>query len=140
MKTPTVFQMLELHQRIIERSGGTSGVTSKPIASEKDDMRPEYDFRGAVRGKHYKALHKRYTVQIHKADGSTVVKHYIVADGTVMLQPDVREYFPDAEAVNQALRSLITLMRQVPGKRIAPKKRRSSQRQGSTRSQSRAKA
>ena len=80
-------------------------VPSKSGTSQNEEMRPEYDFRGAVRGKHYKDLQKGYTVQIHKADGSSIVKHYIVAEGTVMLQPDVREYFPDADAVNQALRS-----------------------------------
>jgi chemotaxis receptor (MCP) glutamine deamidase CheD len=37
-------------------------------------------------------------------------------EGTVMLQPDVREYFPDSEAVNTALRSLITLMAHMPSK------------------------
>jgi hypothetical protein len=113
---------------------------SKPKTSDKDEMRPEYDFRGAIRGKHYKALDKGYTVEIHEADGSTVVKHYIVAEGAVMLQPDVREYFPDAEAVNQALRSLISLARKVPGKRKAVKKGRHSQRPGSTRSHPIAKA
>jgi hypothetical protein len=80
-------------------------------------MRPEYDFRGAVRGKHYKPLHKGYTVHIHKADGTTVVKHFKLEDGTVMLEPDVRAYFPDSEAVNTALRSLIALMAQMPSKK-----------------------
>ena len=32
------------------------------------DLRPEYDFSGAVRGKHYHPLHKGYTITIHKAD------------------------------------------------------------------------
>jgi hypothetical protein len=51
-------------------------------------MRPEYDFRGAVRGKYYKPLHKGYSVQIHKENGTTVVEHYKLIDGAVMLQPD----------------------------------------------------
>ncbi len=71
-------------------------VTSKSRPIRVDDVRSEYDFTGAVRGKHYKPLHKGYTVQIHKSDGSTVVEHYRLAEGTVMLQPDVREYFPDS--------------------------------------------
>ncbi len=33
-----------------------------------------------------------------------------------MLEPDVREYFPDSDAVNKALRGLIRLL---PGKRAA---------------------
>jgi len=81
-----------------------------------DEMRPEYDFRGAVRGKFYKPLHKGYTVQIHKANGTTIVKHLKLEEGAVMLQPDVRKYFPDSETVNAALRSLITLMTQMPDK------------------------
>ena len=84
--------------------------------SEVDEMRPEYDFRGAVRGKHYKSLHKGYTVRVHKLDGTTVVKHFELKDGAVMLEPDVRQYFPDSESVNAALRSLIDLVANVPDK------------------------
>lgn len=45
-----------------------------------------------------------------KKDGSCVVQHFKLEDGAVMLAPDVREYFPDADAVNQALRALIGLI------------------------------
>jgi hypothetical protein len=86
----------------------------KLAQAENNDMRPEYDFRGAERGKHYKSLHEGYTVYIHQPDGSTVVEHYKLEEGAVMLQPDVREYFPDSDAVNAALRSLIALMSQMP--------------------------
>ena len=86
----------------------------KSAQAENDEMRPEYDFRGAERGKHYKPLHEGYTVQIHQPDGTTVVEHYRLEEGAVMLQPDVREYFPDSDAVNTALRSLIALMSQMP--------------------------
>lgn len=37
-------------------------------------MRAEYDFRGGVRGKYYRATQAGYTITIHKADGSTIVK------------------------------------------------------------------
>ena len=72
-------------------------------------MLPEYDFTGGVRGKHYRAMQAGYTVTIHKADGTKVVKHYKPARGTVVLAPDVRKYFPDSEIVNRTLRSLIAL-------------------------------
>jgi len=75
-------------------------------------MLPEYEFRGGVRGKHYKAYRRGHTVKIHKADGTTIVQYFTVEDGAVMLEPDAREYFPDSEAVNNALRSLITLIPQ----------------------------
>jgi len=39
-----------------------------------DDLRAEYDFTGGVRGKYYEAMQAGYTITIHKADGSTVVK------------------------------------------------------------------
>ncbi|MGH7596048.1 MAG: hypothetical protein ACREOI_06825 [bacterium] len=94
---------------------------SKSAKIQDDDMRPEYDFSGAMRGKFYKPLHKGYSVTIHKEDGSTVVEHYKLIDGAIMLQPDVRAYFPDSDAVNKALRSLINLMSQLPAK--APKKK-----------------
>ena len=54
-----------------------------------DDMRPEYDFSGGVRGKFYKEYKK----------GTNVV----------LLDPDVAEVFPDSRAVNQALRVLAQL-------------------------------
>lgn len=78
-----------------------------------DDLRPEYDFKslkGGVRGKYYKAYRAGHSVKIHKSDGTIVIKHYKLEDGAVMLDRDVQEYFPDAAAVNNALRCLIPLM------------------------------
>jgi hypothetical protein len=88
--------------------------TSKAQKPASDEMRPEYDFRGGVRGKHYQAYRRGHTVTIHKTDGSKVVQHFTLEDGAVMLEPDVRAYFPDAEAVNSALRCLIPLLPQKP--------------------------
>ena len=84
-------------------------VTRRNSNSNDTDMLPEYDFSGGVRGKHYRALQAGYTVTIHKADGTKVVKHYKPARGTVMLAPDVRKHFPNSESVNRTLRSLIAL-------------------------------
>ncbi len=100
--------------------------TSKTRVVKDQDMRAEYDFTGATRGRHYRPLDDGYTVSITKSDGTTVVEHYTLAEGTVLLQPDVREYFPDSESVNTALRSLIELMASLPApreRRPAPKKR-----------------
>ncbi len=80
--------------------------------TENDDMLPEYDFRGGVRGKHYKAYREGHTVKIHKMDGRTEVHYFTLEEGAVMLEPDVRAYFPDSEAVNNALRTLISLVPQ----------------------------
>ena len=52
-----------------------------------DEMRPEYDFSGGVRGKYF----ARY-----KANSNVVV-----------LDPDVSLAFPNAAAVNEALRVLV---------------------------------
>ena len=82
--------------------------------TENDDMLPEYDFSKAERGKHYRPLHKGYTVHVHMKDGTTVVNHYKLEKGTVLLEPDVRAYFPDSESVNAALRSLIHLIAEMP--------------------------
>src|SRR5437879_8848016 len=88
--------------------------TSKARQQADDEMRPEYDFRGGVRGKHYQAYRRGHTVTIHKTDGSTIVQHFTLEDGAVMLEPDVRAYFPDSESVNSALRCLIPLLPQKP--------------------------
>ena len=58
--------------------------------SEENGMRKEYDFSQGVRGKYAKSYHQ----------GSNVV----------VLAPDVAERFPNAESVNQALRSLVDVM------------------------------
>ncbi|NUO82411.1 hypothetical protein HUU05_20240 [candidate division KSB1 bacterium] len=81
----------------------------KPSKMEDDDLRAEYDFRGGVRGRHYRPLEKGYVIYIHQPDGTTVVKHMKLEKGMVRLHPDVHKYFPDSEAVNSALRSLIAL-------------------------------
>jgi hypothetical protein len=61
-------------------------------SSETDEMRPEYDFRGGVRGKYA----ERY------AHGTNIV----------LLDPDVAEVFPDSESVNRALRALAGIIRE----------------------------
>jgi len=68
-----------------------------------DDMRPEYDLRGAVRGKYY--------------------KQYMEGTNLVLLDPDVAAVFRDSDSVNQALRVLIKSAGQID--RVAgPKDRR----------------
>ena len=95
----------------------------KTNKKKKDgEMRAEYDFSKAKRGKFYRPLDKGYTVHMTKKDGTTEVKHYTLAEGTVLLAPDVLEYFPDSEAVNEALRSLIQLMDKMPAKKYKQKK------------------
>lgn len=91
-------------------------VTSKRQPQGESDMLPEYDFTSGVRGKHYKEYRRGHTVKIHKTDGTITVQHFELEEGSVILEPDVREYFPDSEAVNKALRSLIAL---IPRKRKA---------------------
>lgn len=68
-----------------------------PLESDKDTMRPEYDFSKAVRG----VTAARY------AEGTNVV----------LLDPDVAELFPDSRAANEALRTIARLMRPSPRKR-----------------------
>ncbi len=84
---------------------------SKPNSPTKatEEMRPEYDFRGGVRGKHAKAMQAGYTITIHQDDSTTTVQTVEPRQGTVILEPDVLAYFPDSAAVNHALRTLITL-------------------------------
>ena len=69
------------------------------------EMRDEYDFSGAVRGKHYRAYRTGHTVRIHKADGETEIHHFSLEDGAVMLDPDVKSHSRTSQAVNKALRA-----------------------------------
>jgi hypothetical protein len=84
-----------------------------------EDMREEYDFsamKGGVRGKYYEPYRAGHKVVIHKEDGADSVQYFKLEDGAVMLEPDVRKYFPTSDAVNKALRSLIEI---VPAKKRA---------------------
>lgn len=83
------------------------------MQTDSDDMREEYDFSTmkGERGKYYQAYRKGHTVLIHKENGDVEVHYFTLEDGAVLLEPDVRRYFPDSEAVNRALRGLIASSR-----------------------------
>ena len=72
--------------------------------SERDTMRPEYDFSKGVRG----VTAARY------AEGTNVV----------VIDPQVLDVFPNGQAVNQALRALAPVLREQ--RRVAEKERRSA--------------
>jgi hypothetical protein len=61
------------------------------VDSERDTMRPEYDFSGAVRG--------------------ATAARYAAGTNVVVIAPDVRDVFPDGESVNEALRALAPVIR-----------------------------
>jgi hypothetical protein len=78
-----------------------------------EDMRTEYDFstmKGGVRGKYYETYRKGHKVVVHREDGTESVQYFKLEDGAVMLEPEVRKYFPDSSAVNKALKSLIEIL------------------------------
>lgn len=85
----------------------------------RDDMLPEYNFAGkkGVRGKYYRAYRRGHTVRVLKADGTVQTQCFMLQDGAVMLDPDVRAYFPNSESVNNALRTLISLVPEKPARR-----------------------
>lgn len=66
--------------------------------TEQDEMRPEYDFSNAVRGKFYREA----------------VEHMNV----VLLDTDIAKAFPDSESVNRALRLLIEVARKEAGAKV----------------------
>ncbi len=77
------------------------------------DIREEYDFsklKGGERGKYFKDYRAGHSVKIRKKEGNLVVKNYKLEEGAVMLDPDVRPFFPDSESVNKTLRKLIELI------------------------------
>ncbi len=88
---------------------------SRAARRKSDEMCAEYDFSRGTRGKHCRAMQSGYTITVHKADGTTVVKDVMPKRNAVLLEPDVQAHFPDSKSVNKALRCLIPLL---------PKKRR----------------
>jgi len=73
----------------------TSGSVKKPAV-------PDYDFSSGVRGKY----------AVRYAEGTNVV----------VLSPDVAEIFPDSQAVNEALRTLVRISGKTVRARVAKKK------------------
>jgi len=59
-------------------------------STDKDDLRPEYDF-----GKLGKAVRGKY------------FQRYGVGSNVVVIDPDLTEAFPNAKAVNDALRDIL---------------------------------
>ena len=99
--------------------------------NQDDDIRPEYNLAGkqGVRGKYYQRLRDGYTIKIHQEDGTTLVQQVTRPEGSITLDPDVREYFPDSESVNAALRGLIQL---IPAKKSKQSRNRRQAEQKST--------
>lgn len=60
-------------------------------AAERDTMRPEYDFSGAVRG--------------------VTAARYAKGTNVVVVDPEVLDVFPNSGAVNEALRALAPILR-----------------------------
>lgn len=81
-----------------------------PDGSKAGEAILEYDFSGGVRGKHTGSFQGGIKVVVHKLDGTTEVRDFALPDGAVLLDPDVRQVFPDSESVNRALRGLIALV------------------------------
>lgn len=86
---------------------------NKRSGADKDEVAREYDLQGkkGVRGKYYQAYREGHTVRVYEADGTAQVRYFTLAEGAVMLEPDVRAYFPDSESVNRTLRALIQKMK-----------------------------
>ncbi|MEH2389447.1 MAG: hypothetical protein V7K14_27520 [Nostoc sp.] len=68
-------------------------MSQEPEITANDEMRPEYDFLGGVRGKYYEA--------------------YVQSSNVVVLDPDVAEIFRDSASVNEALRLLAKIAKSV---------------------------
>ncbi|MBI2986714.1 MAG: hypothetical protein HYY45_08100 [Deltaproteobacteria bacterium] len=68
---------------------------SRESKRDKDEMRPEYDIRGGVRGKYY--------------------ERYRQGTNVIVLDPDVAAVFRDSQSVNQALRLLIDVAKSQAG-------------------------
>lgn len=75
----------------------------KGRTNDRDTMRPEYDFSGAVRG--------------------ATAARYVQGANVVVIDPDILDVFPNGASVNEALRALAPVLRQ---QRRAVARRRST--------------
>ena len=71
-------------------------------ASPRKEQVPDYDFSNGVRGKY--------------------AARYAAGTNVVVLSPDVADIFPDSEAVNEALRTLVRISGKSASLRTARKK------------------
>lgn len=76
----------------------------------KNEMSEEYDFSGKkeVRGKYTKAFKAGHSVRIFDKDKLISDKFFAAIDS------DVREYFTDSKSINQALRTIISIIPHKP--------------------------
>jgi hypothetical protein len=72
---------------------------AKARPAQRNGMKREYDFSGGVRGKY--------------------AKRYAKGTNVVVLEPDVAKLYPDAHAVNRALRAIAAV---APGARARRKR------------------
>ena len=80
-------------------------------------MKEEYttDASKVRRNPYFAARQQGYLVRIHHPDGTVEEREMPPKpEGMITLSPDVRAYFPNDEAVDKALRSLIALRELVP--------------------------
>ena len=87
---------------------------NEKIKSElEDNLREEYDLsdlKNPVRGKYAQRYKQGYSITINHEDGTKTIEHFSPQNDAIILDPDVKKYFPDSEAVNSTLRSLIKLI------------------------------
>ncbi len=81
-------------------------MSPKRKPDDEDDLLPEYDFSGAVRGKYY--------------------ERYRQGTNVVLLDPDVAAVFRDSAAVNDTLRSLVSLAKTKVAEQGPTRRRRRS--------------
>ena len=58
--------------------------------------------------RHFQRYREGHTVRIEKTNGAVEEHHFSLEDGAVVIDPDLRGAFPDAESVNRALRDLVS--------------------------------
>ena len=78
-------------------------------AEKVEEIKP-VDFSGGVRGKHSVSYRRGHTVKVTHDDATVTVQRFIPDKDAVMLDKDVKAFFPNAEAVNSALRALINII------------------------------
>ena len=73
-----------------EKPPRMKGIIMNPMSNDPD-MLEEYDFSKGIKGKY--------------------AKRYSTGTNVVIIDPDVAEFFPDENSVNDALRSLIPIIK-----------------------------
>ena len=89
------------------------------MSDRESEMRDACDFSAGIKGRRHQAYRTEHTVRVMKRkgciegcveggiEGGVEIRHFTLANGAVMLDPNSKARFPDSDAVHRAQRASV---------------------------------